>query len=133
LCVDPLVKAVYTLRCFYGESLKTGADLKADLSQLFAASINLRRSGVTILVVVIMGGTLAAEAHDAGSNPAADPTTSAEAAPGVAASRMSVSAPALDQAIAKTIQQRKYIWRVPRENLPKIDESGQGIISRFFE
>jgi hypothetical protein len=31
LCVDPIVKAVYTLRVFYGESLRTGADLRADL------------------------------------------------------------------------------------------------------
>ncbi len=32
--VDPLVKAVYVLRCFYGESVTTGADLKAALSNL---------------------------------------------------------------------------------------------------
>ena len=31
LCVDPLIKTVYVLRCFYGESLKSGEDLKADL------------------------------------------------------------------------------------------------------
>jgi hypothetical protein len=36
LCVDPLVKTVYVLRCFYGESLKSGEDLKAELKK-FAA------------------------------------------------------------------------------------------------
>jgi hypothetical protein len=33
LCVDPLLKAAYTLRCFYGQSLESGEDLKADLKQ----------------------------------------------------------------------------------------------------
>ena len=31
LLVDPLLKACYVLRCFYGESLTTGADLRAEL------------------------------------------------------------------------------------------------------
>jgi len=34
--VDPLVKAVYVLRCFYGESLGTGEDLKAQLKSIAA-------------------------------------------------------------------------------------------------
>src|SRR5437773_11130342 len=34
LCLDPLVKTVYLLRCFYGESLHTGEDLRAELKQL---------------------------------------------------------------------------------------------------
>src|SRR5206468_11285461 len=33
LCLDPLVKAVYLLRCFYGESLHTGEDLRAEFKQ----------------------------------------------------------------------------------------------------
>ena len=36
LCVDPLVKTTYVLRCFYGESLRTGRDLRADLMRLRA-------------------------------------------------------------------------------------------------
>ncbi len=31
LCMDPLVKAVYVVRCFHGASLHSGADLKAEL------------------------------------------------------------------------------------------------------
>src|SRR5262245_4100626 len=37
LCCDPLMKALYTLRCFYGEALGTGQDLRAEL----------RKSGAT--------------------------------------------------------------------------------------
>lgn len=34
LAVDPLLDAVYVLRCFYGESLVTGADLRAALKKM---------------------------------------------------------------------------------------------------
>jgi hypothetical protein len=34
LCMNPLIHAVYGLRCFYGESLQSGADLKADLTRI---------------------------------------------------------------------------------------------------
>ncbi len=43
--VDPLIKAVYVLRCFYGESVTTGDDLKAAIA-------NLRR--VTTLVCLML-------------------------------------------------------------------------------
>ena len=47
LCMDPLVKTVYALRCFYGASLKTGRDLKTELKAftlhktMFAAILSL--------------------------------------------------------------------------------------------
>ncbi len=31
LCIDPIIKAAYVLRCFHGESLQTGADLMMEL------------------------------------------------------------------------------------------------------
>ena len=33
LCVDPILKTVYVLRCFYGESIQSGADLRAELQR----------------------------------------------------------------------------------------------------
>ena len=36
--VDPLIKAAYVLRCFYGESVTTGADLKAAIATLRRAA-----------------------------------------------------------------------------------------------
>ena len=38
LCIDPLFAVVYTLRCFYGEAIETGADLISDLKNLPKAS-----------------------------------------------------------------------------------------------
>jgi hypothetical protein len=34
LCLDPLIKACYVLRCFYGTSLRSGEDLKAELRRI---------------------------------------------------------------------------------------------------
>ncbi len=38
LCVDPLLDAVYVLRCFYGESIATGEDLRAALRKAIATA-----------------------------------------------------------------------------------------------
>jgi hypothetical protein len=32
ICFDPLIKAVYVLRCYYGESVDSGDDLKVELA-----------------------------------------------------------------------------------------------------
>lgn len=34
LCLNPLIHTVYVLRCFWGESLQTGADLQAELKSV---------------------------------------------------------------------------------------------------
>ena len=47
--VDPLIKAIYVLRCFYGEALATGEDLKAQLKAIAAA---------LVLVVVLFGASV---------------------------------------------------------------------------
>ncbi len=47
LAVDPLLDAVYTLRCFYGESVVTGTDLRAALKRLAAISV----AGVALFAV----------------------------------------------------------------------------------
>lgn len=41
LVIDPLLDAVYVLRCFYGESLTTGEDLRAALRRAVAAAVML--------------------------------------------------------------------------------------------
>jgi hypothetical protein len=50
LCVDPILKAVYALRCFYGESRKSGDDLKAELRQF---SIPAPALAVTLAVLLV--------------------------------------------------------------------------------
>src|SRR6266566_2298352 len=50
LCLDPILKAIYLLRCFYGESLTTGRDLKAELKRV---QLTL---GVVFLFLVVPAG-----------------------------------------------------------------------------
>jgi len=98
LCLDPMVKAVYVLRCFYGESLRTGQDLKAELRSLAPAI----HPGALILLLLLMAGG-APRTCDA-QNP--------DRGPG------SVSPSELNRTIDQIIQKREYSWRLPRESAP---------------
>ena len=110
LCVDPVTKAFHTLRCFYGQSLRTGQDLRAELSQAVRSA---KATGVAGLVLV---GVLAVSASPAsaatggeaagtgGGQPRAAPTTTGQVAP-----------KQLRQSIRRVIARREYTWRVPRE------------------
>lgn len=89
LCLDPLVKIAYGLRCFYGDSIHTGKDLRLKLAHIAQRAV---------LLLVLLGGLLAgfgAQAQD-----------SAAGAP---------EATALDQAIDDTLRDPRFAWRAPRE------------------
>jgi hypothetical protein len=116
------VKAVYALRCFYGESLESGEDLKVELRRLALAERLVVAAFLLALVVLSPGPARAALATP--------PTASAPPSP---ASLASVSAPELDRAIGEVIQQNKYAWRMPREKLRSSETEEPGIIRRFFQ
>lgn len=65
LCVDPVVKAVYVLRCFYGESLRSGEDLTVELKGCLSAD-KLVRAGLTILVFCVANNSATANAAPCG-------------------------------------------------------------------
>ncbi len=54
LCLDPLLKAAYLLRCFYGESLQTGEDLQADL-RTYAPTVRSVATGMFVVLVAFNG------------------------------------------------------------------------------
>jgi hypothetical protein len=118
LCVDPLLKTVYVLRCFHGESLRSGEDLKARLRQLAPPSAAIT-AGLVVLLTVLSAGL--ARAADA---PAPPPAAARATASGVSSAE-------LDRAINQVIQQRKYIWRLPRNEVENLDEH-QGLLARFL-
>ena len=125
LCVDPLVKALYTLRCFYGESLDSGQDLKAELQQLSTPVVAL----LLVTVVLVGATTCSALPADNGlrlATPGLAPVQSTAASDG------NVSPQDLDQAIRHTIEQRKYTWRAPREKIAEEQDADEGVLSRFF-
>src|SRR6185295_3174185 len=72
LCVDPIVKVLYALRCFYGEALQSGEDLKADLKQ-FAAVQPAAALMAALLLVIGASGSYAAESPAPAAPPAGPP------------------------------------------------------------
>lgn len=100
LCLDPLIKTAYALRCFYGEALTTGEDLKAEirsLSQTPAIAVIL----VAFLLLFAPGKASAAESVAA---------TSPE------------QVKKLDHSIEEVLNQRRYEWRLPPDE-SKVVES----------
>jgi hypothetical protein len=107
LCCDPLLKAVYVLRCFYGESLHSGEDLRVELRRAVLADSRL--------VAILLGLALLT------------PLTMLRAEP--PAPRSWVQAPELDQSISDTINRPEFSWRMPRQKA----ETTQPERSSFFE
>lgn len=91
LIMDPTMKAAYTLRCFYSQSRRTGADLEVGLRRVRS------RAGVGVLVLAVAALAFSGAAF------AQDQSTGG------------VDAVQLDSAIQETLQQREYAWRLPRE------------------
>src|SRR5439155_17621519 len=96
LCVDPVVKAVYVLRCFYGESRQTGQDLKAEL-RVFATPAR------TAAMLCLLGALLLG----AGAR--------LKAAEPLPASATSVKPDELNHTIEQVLQRPEFTWRLPRQ------------------
>ena len=101
LCIDPLRKAVAVLRCFYGNSLRSGEDLEVQLRTVRAP---LQRAATLAAVLCIFLGGNAMPARAAVAPPAAQ-----------------VDAQELNRSIDDVLSRREYAWRAPREvkELPK--------------
>ena len=123
LCVDPVIKATFVLRCFYGESLRTGQDLRAELKSFATPA----RAAAAALVALLLGlgspGPLrAAEAKEQSA---------------VGNRQSAIPPKALDRSIDEVIQKREYSWRLPREAEPKKapeeKERKEGFIAKAFK
>ena len=106
LCLDPLMKASYCLRCFYGESLQTGEDLKVELGSCARPG---SMAAVVIAVFLVFGSCGKAFAQPG-------PTA-------VSGAGASVSAGQLDSAIESVMRNPEYSWRMPREKTPHVVHS----------
>ena len=111
LCIDPLLKAAFVLRCFYGESLQTGQDLKAELRLL-------RDNSRPVVAAALMALLCFAPLTVSGADKAASGTPEKNR---IAAG---VSSPDLDKSIEQTIRQREYTWRAPRDSAAKTKDAG---------
>lgn len=101
LCVDPIWKALFVLRCFYGESLQTGADLQARLSSLRAPA-----TAAALLAALLLS--------------LQPPTARADESP---APTRAATPEQVDEKIQHVLQRREYAWRLPRQEDSAKEES----------
>jgi hypothetical protein len=116
--MDPLVKAVYVLRCFYGLSLRTGDDLRAELKKLVPPTGTI---AVLIGLLIALTGPIPAQGKVR--------TT----APKPKLVETSISPGELDRSIADVMTRREYAWRMPREGLPQEDQQGRGPFASLID
>ena len=98
LCMNPLVRTVYALRCFYGSAIHSGDDLKMGLKGLVA-----KRTAAVIGLVVF-------------SLLAGSPS------PSMARQAQIIAPEELDRSIDDVLKQREFSWRMPRE-IPAEDQT----------
>jgi hypothetical protein len=127
LCLDPLLKAVYVLRCFRGESLQSAADLKADLRRL-VPPLNSAAAGLALLLALAAAPPLSAADQAEDAAPATPPPRSVQRPPPGAA----VTPAELDRSIDRALDGREFLWRLPREHAPK-QETDRGWLAALLE
>jgi hypothetical protein len=128
LCVDPIFKTLYALRCFYGDSIKSGQDLKAELKHLSLS----RAASAAAIFLILLGASNLKGAENSADGTQIESPSSAPANNRAPEKPASVAAPDLDHAIDQTIHERKFTWRMPRD---KTADAGvkEGLLTRFFQ
>lgn len=101
LCLDPFIKTVYALRCFYGSALKSGEDLKKDLHRILAGG---KKMAMGLAIVVLCATPFACLAGQ--------PTA--------------ISPGELDRSIEETLERREFAWRLPRETVQEEEQEAKG-------
>lgn len=104
LCLDPLIKAVYVLRCFYGSALKSGEDLKMELNRI---RICWKGFGKGLMVIALC----------------AAPVVCLAAQPALHSSGE------LDRSIEEVLERREFAWRMPRETVPDEKKEAGGPVA----
>lgn len=113
LCMDPLIKTVYVLRCFYGASLKSGEDIKIELKSLVLSAKTLAVVLVPVILVCSSGPLMASETVDVG-------------AMYQDLNNRAVSADELNRSIEEVLGKPEFAWRMPREKLQKEKRDASG-------
>lgn len=116
LVLDPVVKAAYVLRTFYGESLTSGEDLKSNLRQFAAAA---QQTLLLLCIVCVFACGALAQAQPGPAPQPAPPSGSP-----------AVSPAELDRSIDGVIHETKYAWRLPRA---PAEAAEKGMLSQFLE
>ena len=100
LCVDPVLKTLYVLRCFYGVSRQTGEDLRSALRPFLYIGL--------VAGLFWVAQPTRALAQEAAGDRARPVVTEA----------WRHDARQLDRSIQTVLQQRRFAWRLPRPAVP---------------
>lgn len=117
LCLDPILKAAYILRCFYGESLSSGEDLKADLKRLISYNI------IVPVVTLFLGCTIILLPKNVQASNEQPIFKSSEL----------VSSNELNSSIDKVLGRSEFTWRLPREKANIERPTNDGLVVRFLK
>lgn len=98
LSVDPIIKAFYALRCFYGQALTSGEDLKVELKNQSTLS-QVAAIAAGLLISFLPGNIHAQEGSSAKPQTAVSPSQ-------------------LETAIKQVLERPEFTWRQPREKAP---------------
>lgn len=90
--VDPFIKAMYVLRCYHGEALVTGEDLKSQLKAITAAS-------QLVLIAVILGNVSLPLRAGTGADP--------------------VVVQRINHSIDEVLKRPEFTWRLPERPSPR--------------
>ena len=112
LCFDPLVKSVYTLRCFYGESRATGEDLRVTLRSFRATAV------AALIGLAALTQSFSAFAATAKVEPTHPPT--------------SEKGVVLDRSIDDVLSRPEYTWRAPRTK-PAVKDQEESTTRKRFQ
>ena len=104
LSLDPLLDAVYVLRCFYGESIATGTDLRA----------GLRRALSMVALLLCLCSTVPAQ------------TAPVRPPPGIDKQR-------LERSIDETVRRREFAWNSPKTDLERNESKFVGWVRGFWK
>lgn len=124
LVISPMMKAAYTLRCFYCESRHTGADL---LSRLAASSRAGKGSADSPADSgVSRTASLALLVFTLSSLPA---MSEENVSPG-AAKNTQVTEAQFQESMGATLEQKKYQWQLSRRSLEGEEAAGENWLTR---
>ena len=118
---------MYVLRCFYGESQETGEDLKAEIRRYAEATEAEQKSPPTFTaarIALTLAAVLFTTAPISAQSVAQTPSQSGQPFP-----RGGAASEELNEKIREVMQQRKYTWRMPRQNLNEA-ETENGMMAR---
>lgn len=115
LAVGPIGIAAYVVRCFHGESSKSGIDLRVEMDRWSAARGGGLMAGAALILCALLAvtGTSASERH------------TEEAAP----VQQTVNAGDLGRAIERVLQRREFAWRLQRQQADR-GKAEKGLIAR---